>query len=113
MTLAILLNLLVGTLIGVLVPFMLERAGRDPAIGSSVLLTFSTDSLGFLIFLGLATIFFSTVTAMHSRRRLGQGRRDAHWSAPRATKLPDFPPCFSSSRTDSITMPRSTALHMS
>jgi magnesium transporter len=59
MTLAILLNLLVGTMIGVLVPFLLERAGRDPAIGSSVLLTFSTDSLGFLIFLGLATIFFS------------------------------------------------------
>ena len=59
MTLAIILNLLIGTLIGVLVPFMLERAGRDPAIGSSVLLTFSTDSLGFLIFLGLATIFFS------------------------------------------------------
>jgi magnesium transporter len=59
MTLAIILNLLIGTLMGVLVPFMLERAGRDPAIGSSVLLTFSTDSLGFLIFLGLATIFFS------------------------------------------------------
>jgi magnesium transporter len=59
MMLAILFNLLIGTLIGVLVPFVLERAGRDPAIGSSVLLTFSTDSLGFLIFLGLATIFFS------------------------------------------------------
>ncbi|HZH07619.1 MAG TPA: magnesium transporter [Lautropia sp.] len=59
MMLAILFNLLIGTLIGVLVPFMLERAGRDPAIGSSVLLTFSTDSFGFLIFLGLATIFFA------------------------------------------------------
>ena len=59
MTLAILLNLLIGTLIGVLVPFLLERAGRDPAIGSSVLLTFSTDSFGFLLFLGLATIFFA------------------------------------------------------
>ena len=30
-----------------------------------------------------------------------------------ATKLPLFPPCFSSNRTDSITIPRSTALHMS
>ena len=49
----------VALVIGVLVPVLLERAGRDPAIGSSVLLTFSTDSLGFLIFLGLATIFFS------------------------------------------------------
>ena len=58
MMLAMLLNLLVGALIGVLVPLTLARFGRDPAIGSSVLLTFSTDSLGFLIFLGLATIFF-------------------------------------------------------
>jgi magnesium transporter len=40
-----------------LVPLILERMDRDPAIGSSVLLTFSTDSMGFLIFLGLATIF--------------------------------------------------------
>jgi magnesium transporter len=31
--------------------------GRDPAVGSSVFLTFVTDSMGFFIFLGLATIF--------------------------------------------------------
>ena len=37
---------------------MLQRIGRDPALGSSVLLTFTTDSMGFLIFLGLASIFF-------------------------------------------------------
>ncbi|GAA4401462.1 hypothetical protein GCM10023089_03110 [Quisquiliibacterium transsilvanicum] len=30
-----------------------------------------------------------------------------------ATKLPDFPPCFSSTRTSSITMPRSAAFSMS
>lgn len=59
MMLAILLNLLIGALIGILVPLGLQRAGRDPAIGSSVLLTFSTDSMGFLIFLGLATLFFA------------------------------------------------------
>lgn len=59
MMLAILLNLLIGALIGILVPLALQRAGRDPAIGSSVLLTFSTDSMGFLIFLGLATLFFA------------------------------------------------------
>jgi len=58
MTLAIVLNLLVAALIAFAVPFTLERLGRDPAIGSSVLLTFSTDSMGFMIFLGLATIFF-------------------------------------------------------
>jgi magnesium transporter len=58
MMLAIILNLLVGALIGMLVPLLLQKAGRDPAIGSSVLLTFTTDSMGFFIFLGLATLFF-------------------------------------------------------
>jgi len=58
MTLAMVLNLLVGALIALAVPMVLERFGRDPAIGSSVLLTFSTDSMGFLIFLGLATLLF-------------------------------------------------------
>ena len=58
MTLAMILNLLVGAMIAMAVPLGLERAGRDPAIGSSVLLTFSTDSMGFFIFLGLATLLF-------------------------------------------------------
>src|SRR5690606_13075918 len=39
-TLAMLLNMLVGAIVGLFVPLMLERAGRDPALGSSVLLTF-------------------------------------------------------------------------
>jgi magnesium transporter len=54
---AMLLNLLVGALVGILVPMAMQRMGRDPAIGSSVLLTFTTDSMGFFIFLGLATVF--------------------------------------------------------
>ncbi len=58
MVLAMTLNLVVGALIAMAVPLALERSGRDPAIGSSVLLTFSTDSMGFLIFLGLASVFF-------------------------------------------------------
>jgi magnesium transporter len=58
MVLAMTLNLVVGALIAMAVPLALERSGRDPAIGSSVLLTFSTDSMGFLIFLGLASLFF-------------------------------------------------------
>ena len=58
MTMAMVLNLLVGALIAMAVPLVLERAGRDPALGSSVLLTFSTDSMGFFIFLGLATLLF-------------------------------------------------------
>ncbi|MCB1734389.1 MAG: magnesium transporter [Gammaproteobacteria bacterium] len=54
---ALLLNLVVAALTGVLVPFALHRFGRDPAMGASVLLTFTTDSMGFLIFLGLASHF--------------------------------------------------------
>jgi magnesium transporter len=54
---SMLLNLLVSALVGILVPMAMHRMGRDPAIGSSVLLTFSTDSMGFFIFLGLATVF--------------------------------------------------------
>ncbi len=56
MALAMLLNLLVASLAGIFIPMTLERVKRDPAIGSSVLLTFVTDSMGFFIFLGLATL---------------------------------------------------------
>ncbi|MCQ8896865.1 magnesium transporter [Limnobacter humi] len=58
MMLAMMLNLLVAALIGVAVPLTLAKIGRDPAMGSSVLLTFTTDSMGFFIFLGLASLFF-------------------------------------------------------
>jgi magnesium transporter len=54
---AMICNMLVGAAIGVLVPVVRTRLGKDPAMGSSVLLTFATDSLGFFIFLGLATVF--------------------------------------------------------
>ncbi|VCU69523.1 Magnesium transporter MgtE [Pigmentiphaga humi] len=54
---AMVLNLLVGASIGMLVPLARNRFGKDPAIGSSVLLTFATDTMGFFIFLGLATVF--------------------------------------------------------
>lgn len=57
MTSAMLLNLLLGALAGLLIPLTMQRMGRDPAIGSSVLLTAITDSGGFFIFLGLSTIF--------------------------------------------------------
>ena len=55
---AMVLNMLVGSLVGMFVPLALERLGRDPAMGSSVLLTFTTDSMGVFIFLGLATLLF-------------------------------------------------------
>jgi magnesium transporter len=55
MALAMVLNMLVASAVGVLCPLMLERMGRDPVMGSSILLTAITDSMGFLIFLGLAS----------------------------------------------------------
>ncbi len=57
MTLALVLNLLLAALLGVLIPLTLRKFGRDPAIGSSVMITAVTDSGGFFIFLSLATIF--------------------------------------------------------
>ena len=52
MSAAVFLNLMIAAAVGVAVPLTLHRLGRDPAQGSSVLLTFATDSMGFLIFLG-------------------------------------------------------------
>ena len=52
---ALLLNLLVGSTVGTLVPLALDRMGIDPALAGGVVLTATTDVLGFLIFLGLAS----------------------------------------------------------
>ncbi len=52
---AMLVNIIVAGLAGVLVPLTLERSGADPAVASSVFVTMVTDSMGFLLFLGLAT----------------------------------------------------------
>ena len=57
MVAAMTLNLLLAATVGVLIPVVMEKLGRDPALGSSVLITAVTDSGGFLIFLGLATLF--------------------------------------------------------
>ncbi len=54
--LAIFLNLTAGSLAGILIPLALKRAGQDPAVSSSVLVTFVTDMVGFVAFLGLATL---------------------------------------------------------
>jgi magnesium transporter len=56
MVLAMTLNLLLAALMGVLIPMTMIRFGRDPAVGSSVMITAVTDSGGFFIFLGLATL---------------------------------------------------------
>lgn len=57
MMLAMILNLLMASLMGVLIPMVMIRLGRDPAVGSSVMITAITDTGGFFIFLGLATLF--------------------------------------------------------
>jgi len=57
MTAAMTLNLLLAAIAGVGIPYARRKLGRDPALGSSVLITAITDSGGFFIFLGLATVF--------------------------------------------------------
>jgi magnesium transporter len=57
MMLAMVLNLLLAACMGVLIPMVMDRLGRDPAVGASVMITAITDSGGFFIFLGLATLF--------------------------------------------------------
>ncbi len=57
MTAAMTLNLALSATAGVLIPLTMMRFGRDPALGSSVMITAITDSGGFFIFLGLATLF--------------------------------------------------------
>ena len=57
MTLAMTLNLVLAAFMGVAIPYVRQKVGKDPAAGSSVLITACTDSGGFFIFLGLATLF--------------------------------------------------------
>ncbi len=57
MTAAMTLNLLLAASAGVGIPLLREKFGADPAIGGSVMITALTDSGGFFIFLGLATLF--------------------------------------------------------
>jgi magnesium transporter len=54
---AITINLLFAAITGALLPLLLERLGIDPALAGSVLLTTVTDVVGFVSFLGLATLF--------------------------------------------------------
>ena len=52
---AMLINIVIAGCAGVLVPLTLDRFRADPAVASSVFVTMTTDSMGFLVFLGLAT----------------------------------------------------------
>jgi len=56
---ALLLTLILAALMGMSVPIVLHKLGRDPALGASVITTAAVDSVGFFIFLGLASIFLT------------------------------------------------------
>ncbi len=55
--LAMILNMMVATATGYLVPVLLKKMRIDPALASAVFVTTATDVLGFFFFLGLATLF--------------------------------------------------------
>ncbi|SMG67369.1 magnesium transporter [methanotrophic bacterial endosymbiont of Bathymodiolus sp.] len=54
---AMIINLSCAALAGAMIPLFLQRKGIDPALAGGVLLTTVTDVIGFMSFLGLATIF--------------------------------------------------------
>lgn len=54
--LAMIVNLFVAALAGILVPLALNRVGFDPALASGTFVTTMTDVMGFFVFLGLATL---------------------------------------------------------
>jgi len=54
---AMLLNLIIACLSGILIPLILDKTGIDPAIASTVVLTTITDIFGFFTFLGLGSIY--------------------------------------------------------
>jgi len=54
---AMIINLLVAAASGLAIPLILKRLGLDPALSGSVILTTVTDVVGFMSFLGLATLF--------------------------------------------------------
>ena len=57
MATAMFINLLVAVIFGLGIPLLRHHYGKDPAVGTSVILTAVTDSMGFFIFLGLASLF--------------------------------------------------------
>jgi len=56
LALAMVINLLVAAFFGTLIPLIMSKLGKDPASSASIFITTATDVLGFLSFLGLATI---------------------------------------------------------
>ena len=61
--LAMVISMLIAGLAGALVPVLLKRFGQDPALASSIILTTVTDIVGFLSFLGIATLLAGLLEA--------------------------------------------------
>ncbi len=59
LAMAIILNLLVVAFFGTLVPLVMKKLGKDPATSATIFITTATDVLGFMAFLGLASILLS------------------------------------------------------
>ncbi len=56
LALAMVINLSVAAIFGTLIPLIMQKAGKDPATSATVFITTATDVLGFMAFLGLATL---------------------------------------------------------
>ncbi|MEI6481253.1 MAG: magnesium transporter [Candidatus Saccharibacteria bacterium] len=56
---AMIINLLVAGLFGTMVPLIMKKLGKDPATSATIFITTATDILGFMAFLGLATLILA------------------------------------------------------
>lgn len=59
--LALTINLIIAGISGYIIPLLLKKLGFDPALSSSIFLTTLTDTGGFFVFLGLATLFLAYI----------------------------------------------------
>lgn len=59
LAMAMVINLIVAAFFGTLVPLIMSKLGKDPAASATIFITTATDVLGFLAFLGLATVILS------------------------------------------------------
>jgi magnesium transporter len=59
LAMAMVINLLVAAFFGTLVPLIMSKLGKDPAASATIFITTATDILGFMAFLGLATLILA------------------------------------------------------
>lgn len=59
LAMAMVVNLLVAAFFGTLVPLLMSKLGKDPAASATIFITTATDILGFLVFLGLASVILA------------------------------------------------------